>query len=96
MPAFGDRSDRAASGLALRAEGSDYRTFRVRDVLESSPATEAGILPGDIITAIDGTPAADLTLSRIGEIFEKAGPYALTVRRGDQTLTVTLTTRRLV
>ncbi len=32
--AFGNPYDRAFSGLALRAEGADYRAFRVREVTE--------------------------------------------------------------
>ena len=54
-PAFAEPFDRATSGMALLAEGPDYRTFRVRQVLEDSPATEAGVQAGDIITSIDGS-----------------------------------------
>jgi len=88
--------DRAFSGLALRAEGPDYRTFRVLEVLEQSPATEAGIREGDVIASIDGKPADSLTLSTIHEMFERPGAYALTIRRSQETVTVTLTPRKLV
>lgn len=91
-----DPFDRAFSGLSLRAEGADYRTFRVREVLEQSPATEAGIVEGDIITAIDGTEARDLTLSAVNELFEKAGTYELTIKRGAQVIKTRLTTQRLI
>ena len=40
---FGDAFDRAFGGLSLRAEGRDYRTFRITQILESSPASEAGL-----------------------------------------------------
>ena len=93
---FDEPFDRAFSGVALRAEGSDYRTFRIREVLEESPATDAGLAEGDIISAIDGMPAATLTLAAINELFEKPVKYELTIRRGDQTLTVALTPRRLI
>ena len=59
---FGEPFDRAFSGLALNAQGSDYRTFRVMDVLEESPATDAGIEIGDVIESIDDVPAARLTM----------------------------------
>ena len=95
-PAFDDPFDRAFSGLALRAEGPDYRTFRVREVLEESPATEAGLQAGDVITNIDGVAAADLTLSALNEMLESAVAHELTIRRGDATLTATVTPRRLV
>jgi hypothetical protein len=93
---FGNPFDRAFSGVALRADGPDYRIFKVREILESSPATDADIRVGDVITAIDKTPAANLTLSGINDLFEKPVSYTLTIRRGDQTLTVTLTPRRMI
>lgn len=93
---FNEGFDRAFGGLALVAEGADYRTFRVTDVLENSPGTEAGLQKDDVITAIDGKAAADLSLTRIIELFERPAAYKLTVRRGGQTLQVTLTPRRLV
>ena len=37
-PTFAEPFDRAFSGIALRAEGADYRVFRIREVLEESPA----------------------------------------------------------
>jgi hypothetical protein len=93
---FSEPFDRASSGLALRAEGADYRTFRVRDVLEDSPATEAGIAAGDIITSVDRIEATGLTLSTVIAMFEQPVPREVTIRRGEQVITVTLTPRRLV
>jgi len=95
-PAFADAFVPAMAGVAVRALGADYRTFRVHEVLEDSPASEAGLMEGDVITAINGTPAADLTLSRIIEMFELPATYALSVRRGDRTITMSLTPRKLV
>lgn len=86
----------ASSGLKLIAEGSDYRTFRVDELLEDSPATEAGLQKDDLILTIDGRSAAELTLTELVEQFERAVPYKLTIRRGEQTLRVTLTPRKLV
>jgi len=88
--------DRASSGLALRALGTDFRTFTVVDVLEESPATTAGIKIGDVITSIDETPAADLTMFRIHELFGDAKTYTLGLQRGREKLSVKLTTRKLV
>ena len=65
-------------------------------MLEDSPATEAGILEGDIIAAIDGTPAEQLTLSQISEWFEKPVARTLTIRRAEQTINVTVTPRKLI
>ena len=93
---FGDPFDRAFSGLAVQAEGTNYRTFRIMDVLENSPATEAGLQKDDIITAIDDKTAAGLTLTDLNDILEKTKTYSLTVQRGAQTLKIKLTTRKLI
>ena len=84
------------SGLVLRAEGPDYRSYRVKEVLEDSPATEADIAAGDVIVSIDGTDATSLTLTAINELLEKAVAREVTVRRGEQVLERTLTPRRLI
>lgn len=88
----------ASSGLKFVAEGSDYRTFRVDELLEDSPATvtEAGLQKDDVVLAVDGHPAAVLTLSSLHETLEKPAPHKLSVRRGGQTLQITLTPRRLI
>jgi hypothetical protein len=91
-----DPYDRAFSGLGLRAFGDDFRTFRVFDVLEDSPATNAGIQKGDVIVAIDGVPADRLTLSALNQMLEKPVKYMLTIRRGETTLTVALTPALLI
>jgi predicted aspartyl protease len=95
-PTFAEPFDRAFSGIAVRAEGANYRSFRVVEVLEESPATDAGIVEGDIITAIDGTLTADLTLTAIHDMFEKPAAYELTIRRREQTIKTTLRPRRLI
>jgi len=93
---FSEPFDRAQSGLVLSAEGRDYKIFRITDVLENSPASEAGLQKEDLIIQVNDKAAAELTLTKIGELFEKSLPYKMTVKRGDQTLRVTLTPRKLV
>lgn len=88
--------DHAQSGMSVVAEGSDYRVFRIRAVLENSPASEAGLLKDDIITGVNNQAATELTLSKLNELFERPVPYKLTIRRGEQTLQLTLTPRRLL
>ena len=86
----------ATGGVRLIAEGSSYKTFRVEELLEDAPAVEAGLQTNDVIEAVNGRPAAELTLSILHEMFEKPAPHKLSVRRGGQLLQITLTPRRLV
>jgi len=65
-------------------------------VLENSPASEIGLQKDDVILSVNGQPAAAFTLSKLNEMFEKPVPYKLTIRRGEQTLELTLTPRRLI
>lgn len=88
--------DQSQAGMSLIAEGSDFRKFRVRAVLENSPASEIGLQKDDEIVSINNQPAAEFTLSKLNEMFERPEPYKLTVRRGEQTLQLTLTPRRLL
>lgn len=93
--AFRDPFGVASPGMAVRTDG-DYHTFRVKEVLENAPAAEAGIVAGDVITAIDGTPASQLTLTNLIEMFELPVAYELTLKRGNQEVTARLTPRKLV
>jgi len=93
---FNEPFDRAHSGLALSSEGKDYATFRITEVLEDSPASEIGLKKDDLIIRVNDKPAAEFTITRLGEMFEQPSSHKLTIRRGDQTLQVTLTPRKLV
>lgn len=86
----------AAGGLGVVGEGSDYKTFRIDELLEDSPATEAGLQKDDVILEADGAKAAELTLTLLNEMFEKPVAHKLTLRRGSQTLHVKLTPRKLI
>jgi PDZ domain/Aspartyl protease len=85
--------DRATSGITFEAVDRDYRSFRIRTVLDNSPATEAGLTVGDVILAVDGRKAPDLTVTVMHELFEQPAPRTLTIQRGESTLTVNLTPR---
>ena len=46
--------------------------------------------------SVDGKPAAELRATRIAEMFEKTATYKLTIRRGEQTLQVPLTPKKMI
>ena len=93
---FKDPFDQAQSGMALSAEGADFSVLRVLDVLENSPASEAGLLKNDQILKVNNKDSTNLSITALGEMFESPGSYRITVRRGDKTLEVKLTTRKLI
>ena len=86
----------AMSGLRLIAEGSDYKTFRVEELIEDSPSTEAGIQKDDIIQTVDQLRASEMTLSTLIETLNKPVPHKLSVSRAGKTLQITLTPRRII
>ena len=88
--------DHANSGVALTTEGKDYSTLRVTDVLENSPAAEAGLLKDDVIVKVDDRSAAEIGITGLGEMFEQTRTYRLTIRRGDKTTELKLSPRKLI
>jgi hypothetical protein len=51
------------SGITLKAKGSQLNTFEVTEVRDQSPSQISGILPGDIVVAVNGIEAKDLELN---------------------------------
>ena len=86
--------DRPSAGIALEADGLDYRTLRVTDVLEDGPGATAGIRAGDVITSVDGTTT--MTLLEVMRRFELGTPCDLALLRSGQPLKVTVTPKVIV
>ncbi len=85
------------SGILLIAEGADFRTFKVKKVIEDSPAIAAGLREGDIISAIDNKSASNLTLEQVRQMFKQKGSsYRLTVERSEQKIQTKIKLRRLI
>lgn len=85
------------SGMSLAAQGPDFKVFRVRTLVLNSPAAAAGLRAGDIIVAINGKPAASLTLAQIRRMFRReARRFSLSVKRDESLLSIDIRTRRLI
>jgi predicted aspartyl protease len=86
------------SGISLTPEEIDgTKLFRIRQVVTNTPASEAGLQADDLITAIDGRPAADFTEGHIERMFTQDGrEFALTVKRGEKVLQARLKLQRLI
>ncbi|MHB8754431.1 MAG: PDZ domain-containing protein [Candidatus Acidiferrales bacterium] len=84
-----------ASGLRFTVKPPDYGTIYVAAVLPGSPAAEAGLRVGDVVTSFNGE--RDLKLWRVIEELKKPGTTpALSVLRGKKAMTITLDLRRVV
>ncbi|MBI2570617.1 MAG: aspartyl protease family protein [Candidatus Schekmanbacteria bacterium] len=89
-----DTFDRA--GIWINLDGA---AFSVVDVTSGSPAAEAGLRPGDRITAIDGKSAVSVTLpaARLKLRSDPPGTKVkLTVQSGHETRAVELVLRDLI
>jgi S1-C subfamily serine protease len=86
------------SGIAIDPDLiAGAKVFKVRQVLSNTPASDVGVREADLITAIDGEPAARFTQSQIEKMFMQSGrEYVLTIKRGEQTLQMRLKLRRLI
>jgi PDZ domain len=86
------------SGISLTPEtNQSTKIFKIIQVIANSPASDAGVQADDLITAIDGLPAANYTEARIERMFKQDGrEFALTIKRGDQVIQIKLKLRRLV
>lgn len=94
---FGDPFEFDMSGLQLVTESPAFDVVRVSRVLPNSPAAEAGLRPADEILSVAGRPAAAMRLAELREMFRQPDrEYPLRIKRGSETLSVSLKTRRLV
>ncbi|HEY4333437.1 MAG TPA: PDZ domain-containing protein [Ilumatobacteraceae bacterium] len=59
-------------GIVLAGQ-ADGGSLTVRNVFPDGPAAAAGIVPGDVITAVDATPVADLAALRAAVLTHQPG-----------------------
>jgi len=85
------------SGIRFVMPGERFERLEVFFVFPDSPAAEAGIVPGDRVTAIDGRPAASFTREALRVYMQRDGErVTLVIEREGKPITVTLRLRRLV
>jgi len=85
------------SGMLLVAEGPNFRTFKVKEIIEDSTAAAAGLREGDIILSVSGKRASSLTLEQVRKMFKQNGrTQTLGITRGERKLLITVRLRRLI
>lgn len=100
-PELYEAFDQAVNGQVVVGIGATVETaydggYRVMSVLPDSPALEAGILPGDIITAADGVPMSPDVDPRIPVTGPEGTEVTLTINRSGQVLEFTLIRRSVI
>ena len=86
------RTERSAdSGMGLLAEGPALDVFVVGYVTSGSPAAEAGVEVGDVVTAVNGRPARGMSLEAVREALRTPGrDVTLELRRGGRVVVCTV------
>ena len=81
-------ADRLVSrGATFAAAAGDVSGLLVESVGSGSAAAQAGLRAGDFVTAVDGTPVSGLSAAAL---FDLEGARTLTVRRGEDELTISI------
>ena len=94
---FSEPYEADMSGLDLATEGDGFSVVVVNEVEKGSPAEEAGIQGDDTITAIDGRPVKEFTITQIRKMFMQDGrEYLIALKRGTKELLAKLKLRRLI
>jgi S1-C subfamily serine protease len=86
--------ERQTYGLSLLASEPDLHTYTVAAVRPNSPAEQDGFHKGDVITSLDGKPAAQILLSQIRQQLTHASErHRVVIQRGKDTTTLDIQVR---
>lgn len=94
-----EQVENAYVGIGITVLPADGGTgFRVVGVQSGSGAQEAGISAGDIVTAAQGQSTADITAAELRDIIRgrEGTDVALELLRGEETLSLSVTRRRIL
>ena len=91
------QNNRNFVGIGILTQLNDSGEVEILDVYEDTPASEAGLMAGDIMTEINGAAydGASLTDFLANVHAEDGALNTIVVRRGEQTLTFDVTAREV-
>jgi hypothetical protein len=96
-PSLRDPFESDMSGMGLVTRAPEFRDVIVARVREGSPASEAGVRPGDEILSVDGTPAGEIGIPALRERFRRQGKdVRLVLKRRAERIDAALRTRRQI
>lgn len=90
--------DHNMSGLDVVVDKRSAHTFRVVNLMDHSPASEAGIMVGDQIVALNRKGSGQLSLEEIQGIFRSGSyePIQLVILRNNQFYSFSIILRKLI
>jgi hypothetical protein len=84
-------------GIRFAFEGERFDLLKVFIVYEGTPAALAGIVPGDVVTAVDGRPAGSFTREELREYMLREGKEVrFAIVRGNETKDISLRLKRII
>jgi len=84
------------SGIRFVMEGDRFDDLKVFSLFDPSPAAEAGIREGDIVTKIDGRDVASFNRETLREYLERDGKEVrFDIKRGEETKKISIRLRKL-
>ena len=92
--AYLDQMSNSYVGIGITIQVTeDQKGFLVTKVNAGGPADQAGMLPGDIVVAVDGIDIRDMDIDETGTLVkgEENTTVDITVERSGETLTLTVT-----
>ena len=96
--AYQEQMKNAYVGVGITITQTEDRSgLAVQQVAAGGPAEEAGILPGDLVVAVDGASIAGMDIGDIKAMIQGKAETTveLTVRRGEESLNITVTRREI-
>jgi hypothetical protein len=82
--------ENAVTGMILKAEGADFKAFKIEGIAPNSPADRAGLRAGDRVLSIEDKAAESLTLDEVHKMLAREKAYRLRLQRGNERLEATL------
>lgn len=95
---FKEKFEFDKSGLVLLATGVRLNQIRVHDVIEGSPADEAGVKPGDVIVRANSLPSSFMTVEYMHNLLSKreGKRIRLVLSRNGEKVKVSFRLRKLI
>lgn len=86
------------SGITIVATGKNLGQYRVLNVIQGSPADEAGVQVGDMLRKVNGVPASLLSIGNIINKFQKkeGKRTRIILKRGEEKIKVEFRLRKLI